>query len=104
MSKNHVSSQKTGKKGHTTIIDAVIPVVRFLEKYSLVTKFKPGMINQGRSKNLRIVIKPNNGGFLLVVYGNSTFQEIVVSTGATTKFKQLIKKDLGGEFNIQVRE
>lgn len=100
--KNHRNGGKAGRNGHTTIIDAVAPVVKFLEKSPLVSKFNLGIILQTRSKNERIkLVDINDGVIELTVFGNITSQKVrVITQTSITKFKKALKGALERKFMI----
>ena len=79
-------------KSHTTLIDAAIPIVDRASDMPEVTKISLGEIRT-IGKGLRgVKFHPINGGWRLVVRGNTTIQDIYIYTGSPEKTKWELSK------------
>ena len=67
-------------RNHTTLIDAAVPVVEFLQKRSEVSKISLGLIKVIGKGPQNIKFHPVTGGWRLVIRGNISLQEVVVYT------------------------
>jgi hypothetical protein len=73
----HISGKKFGK--HSTIIDAAIPVVKFLDNLEEVKKISLGQIKTGlRNAPERIRIKTLKGALEITVRSSISLQKIHV--------------------------
>ena len=99
MPKNHAAGEKVAGT-HTSHIDAVGPVVQYLNRCPFVKKYSLGMIQKGSSRDSRIKIYPINGGVRLVVYGNAYFQELYVYT-TDNVFTSSLRQRMKGRYIVQ---
>lgn len=78
MAKNHRAGRKIGGR-HTTVIDASIPLIDFLQKHPLVTNIIFGRIKMGiGSAPQRLKFREESGCILITVRGSASVQEIRV--------------------------
>ncbi|MEF3692103.1 MAG: DUF2103 domain-containing protein [Candidatus Moraniibacteriota bacterium] len=91
--KNHIQGEKRGGK-HTTIIDAAVEVVRYLQSLKQVSRVSPGYIRSGLKGGVkhRIKIIEEQGALLLKVRGGISFQEIRVYTSSPEKVQKIIEE------------
>jgi hypothetical protein len=97
--KNYGARKSSGN--HTTLIDASRPVVAFLERCPLVTKYAEGIIVSARSKRRRIKAYRIPVGLKLVVYGSAYFQEIYVTVQPVEAFEAALRETFGSEYLVQ---
>jgi len=67
-------------RSHTTLIDAAVPLVDFLQGRDEVTKISLGMIKNIGKGSPGLKFHPVVGGWKVVVRGNVSLQEMVVYT------------------------
>lgn len=85
-----------GKKSagsHTTLIEAVQPLIKEAEKISEVGRIALGIIKPtpGRTGKRRVKFIKINGGLLLKVRGNTSVQEIRIYTDYPNKVQRLLQ-------------
>ncbi|TSC56591.1 MAG: hypothetical protein Greene071421_103 [Parcubacteria group bacterium Greene0714_21] len=86
-----------GKKSggtHTTLIDAAEPLVKAAEKLPEVTKIVLGFIKAtpGKKGKRRVKFTITRSGFLMIVRGNTSVQEIRIYTDSPKEVKQNLEK------------
>ncbi len=67
-------------RSHTTVIDAVVPLVDFLQGRDEVSKISLGVIKNVGKGAPGLKFHPVTGGWKVVVRGNVSLQEMVVYT------------------------
>ena len=67
-------------RSHTTVIDAVAPLVDLLQECQEVSKISLGMIKNIGKGQTGLKFHPVTGGWRVVVRGNTSLQELVVYT------------------------
>ena len=79
-------------RSHTTLIDAVVPLVDFLQTRDEVSKISLGLIrNIGRGMP-GLKFHAVTGGWKVVVRGNVSLQEMVVYTSDPERTRQELLK------------
>ena len=91
--KNHIQGKKKGGN-HTTIIDAAIEVVKYVQSLEQVSRVSPGFIKSGLKGGVqhRIKIAEEKGSLLLKVRGGLSFQEIRVYTSCPEAVRKMIEE------------
>lgn len=77
-------------RSHTTVIDAVAPVVDLLQTTESVSKISLGIIKQIGKGPQGIKFHTITGGLRLVIRGNTSLQEIMVYTTDPEGIKSLL--------------
>jgi len=92
--KNHIQGRKKGGN-HTTIIDAAIDVVKYVQSLEQVSRVSPRFIQSGLKGSVkhRIKITMEQGSLLLKVRGGISFQEIRVYTSYPGNVQKMIEKN-----------
>ena len=75
-------------RSHTTIIDAVAPLVDYLQGCAEVTKISLGMIKSIGKGQPGLKFHPVVGGWKVTVRGNTSLQEIVVYTSEPERVRE----------------
>ena len=73
---------------HTTLIDAAVPVVDFLQACPLVSKISLGLIKNIGKGLPGMKFHPVVGGWKITVRGNVSLQELVVYTAEPESVRQ----------------
>lgn len=69
-------------RSHTTLIDAAVPLVDWLQTQEKVSKISLGIIKNIGKGQTGLKFHPVTGGWRVVVRGNISLQEMVVYTSA----------------------
>ena len=67
-------------RSHTTLIDAAVPLVDYLQGCADVSKISLGIIKSLGKGSTGLKFHPVTGGWKVTVRGNTSLQEIVVYT------------------------
>ena len=92
--RNHIQGRKRGGN-HTTVIDAAIDVIRYVQSLDQVSRISPGFIQSGLKGSVkhRIKIIREQGSLLLKVRGGISIQEIRVYTSYPENVQKMIEKN-----------
>ncbi len=77
-------------RSHTTLIDAAVPVVEFLQNRPEVSKISLGLIKVIGKGPQNIKFHTLTGGWKLVIRGNISIQEIVVYTNSPESTREAV--------------
>jgi hypothetical protein len=75
-----LKGKKFNYKGHTTVIDDAVPVIRWAGKNPLVKRVSVGLIIPSKSTARRVKTKPVPAGLLVTVHGSDALQKLVFYT------------------------
>ena len=98
---NHRAGGKL-TRSHTTLIDAAVPVVDFLQDHAGVTKISLGLIKVIGKGPKSLKFHPVTGGWKLVIRGTVSLQELVAYTPDPGQLRSEILKSplLSGIFTV----
>lgn len=78
---------------HTTVTDAAERVARFAHKIDAVSKIAFGIIRSAGGGTFGMKFKPVNGGWEVVVRGNTCIQTIYIYTRDPNAVKSALEKE-----------
>lgn len=78
--KGVLNGKKFNYKGHTTVIDDAVPVIRWAGKHPLVKRVSVGVILPFKSTTRRVRTKPVPAGVMVTVHGSDALQKLVFYT------------------------
>jgi len=96
----HIAGKGVSKQ-HSTVIEAALPVVKFLQKVSEVSNISLGRLDVHLpTTGWRIKITEMRGGMKLQVRGTSSIQQLMIYTTDLSGVQEKLVKEFSGKFQI----